>query len=184
MSKRNLEFGEPEYDGDNVIGDVVDQLQAENTQLRADLARVEGERQSIDQQTQTACRLFKEEMSKAMASLSPRADHETLCGAIRNLQQAHLSEKGNAEAAEASLTRLRLQYAEVVEVLEKLLLRFQYKNHGYGRLTCSSCGAFASEDFDQERGPFKAEPCSDACPWFKAKQAVTAARALQGGEQP
>jgi len=40
------------------------------------------------------------ELDQARELLSPNCTEETLLGAIRNLQQAHLSEKGNAEDAE------------------------------------------------------------------------------------
>ena len=56
------------------------------------------------------------ELDQARRLLNPNCAEETLCGAIRNLQQAHLSEKGNAEAAEAEIDRLRQALKESVKL--------------------------------------------------------------------
>ena len=58
------------------------------------------------------------------------------------------------------------------------LMKFQYENLGYGRLRCRSCGALASEDFDEDRHHFKAEPCSPICPWELAAAALRQRRSL------
>lgn len=54
-----------------------------------------------------------------------------------------------------------------IDEIVRKLLKFRYKHHGYGRLTCESCGAEASVDYD----PYKItrEPCSRSCPWHLAE---------------
>ena len=59
-----------------------------------------------------AVRKLRSTVGAAMALLNPTCTEETLCGAIRNLQQAHLSEKGNAEQAEAALAALKGRMTE------------------------------------------------------------------------
>ena len=51
---------------------------------------------------------------------------------------------------------------EIVSVLKRIL-GFRYKDHGYGSLSCRSCGAKASVNYD----PYKItrEACSKTCPW-------------------
>jgi hypothetical protein len=56
-----------------------------NEELKAEVVRLEAE------------------LAEARRILNPTCAQETLIGAIRNLQQAHLSEKGNAELFEAKL---------------------------------------------------------------------------------
>lgn len=56
---------------------------------------------------QAALREKEGVLARARALLDPNCATETLFGAIRNLQQAHLSEKGNAEHAEAALQEAR-----------------------------------------------------------------------------
>jgi len=49
------------------------------------------------------------------------------------------------------------------------LMKFQYKYQGCGHVSCSSCGAKGSKDFDEGRDLSKYEPCSPNCPWEKAR---------------
>ena len=63
---------------------------------------------------------LERELAEARALLAPVCADETLLGAIRNLQQAHLSEKGNAEQAEAALAALRQRHAEAVEAFTEI----------------------------------------------------------------
>lgn len=64
------------------------------------------------------------------------------------------------------------------------LLRFQYESLGYGRLRCRSCGSLASEDYDEGRRDFKAEPCSPICPFEIAKQVTLEASIYEKLERP
>ncbi len=56
-----------------------------------------------------------------------------------------------------------------IEIIKKVL-KFRYKHHGYGSLTCTSCGARASVDYD----PYKItrEPCSRNCPWQQLEDLI------------
>ena len=62
-------------------------------------AKYQAKQGEIDRLTQ--------QLEAARALLNPVCAEETLCGAIRNLQQAHLMEKGNAEEAIRQLAATR-----------------------------------------------------------------------------
>ncbi len=57
----------------------------------------------------------------------------------------------------------------------KKLLGFQYKSLGYGKFSCSSCGALKYVDYGDQDIPMseKAEECSKNCPWRKVKEAIS-----------
>lgn len=59
--------------------------------------------------------------------------------------------------------------ADEIEVIRRVL-KFRYKDHGYGKLTCRSCGAQAEVSYD----PYKVtrEPCSKTCPWHKLEEMI------------
>lgn len=65
--------------------------------------------------TRAALQRAEQEIAQARKLLNPNCEQETLCGAIRSLQQAHLSEKGNAEAAEAEMEKLVVSFNGVVD---------------------------------------------------------------------
>jgi hypothetical protein len=54
------------------------------------------------------------EITEALRLLAPAAPGETLAGAIRNLQQAYVTERTNAETAEREIARLRTKSAAAV----------------------------------------------------------------------
>lgn len=59
-----------------------------------------------------------------------------------------------------------IAYIQSLELALAKLMRFQWNDHGYGRLSCRSCGALAEQDFD-ERGRTlrRIDQCSPSCPW-------------------
>ena len=61
------------------------------------------------------------ELDEARQLLSPNCAEETLLGAIRNLQQAHLSEKGNAEDAEAKFQQAEVSRRTNARLLDRAL---------------------------------------------------------------
>lgn len=61
---------------------------------------------------------------------------------------------------------------EVREGLEKLM-QFRWNDRGYGQLTCRSCGALASMDYDDDGGHFRRiDKCSKSCPWQVAETLI------------
>lgn len=60
------------------------------------------------------------ENAAARAELAPRCADETLLGAIRNLKQAHISERDNAAQLEAENARLRDVHKQMANAAEML----------------------------------------------------------------
>jgi hypothetical protein len=86
---------------------------AEVKQSHDRLKRVQAEQVKIYQTLNAQHVELLRQRDTARALLSPNCAEETLLGAIRNLQQAHLSEKGNAEQAESTLASLRAELASL-----------------------------------------------------------------------
>ncbi len=61
---------------------------------------------------------------------------------------------------------------QLVDVLKRML-KFQYEDHGYGRLSCRSCGAAGEQSFDDDGTDCsRYEPCSKSCPFQWAKDLI------------
>jgi hypothetical protein len=98
------------------VWDALTALSASHADTQRDLALCEAENDNLqiecERQVKRADTLsasheaLTQELAQARTVLNPNCAEETLVGAIRNLQQAHLSEKGNAEAAEAQVAAL------------------------------------------------------------------------------
>jgi hypothetical protein len=54
-------------------------------------------------------------------------------------------------------------------LLSALVERHRWTRHGYGRLTCPSCGALASVD-DETGRVRRSDQCSPSCPWRMAEE--------------
>jgi len=51
------------------------------------------------------------------------------------------------------------------------LLGFRWNDRGYGQLACKSCGALASEHYDEAGSHLKRiDQCSRSCPWRQAEE--------------
>jgi hypothetical protein len=61
------------------------------------------------------------EIAQAMAALNPANSEESLIGAIRNLQQAHLSEAGNVETVESILAGVEAERDALRDALTDLV---------------------------------------------------------------
>lgn len=64
---------------------------------------------------------------------------------------------------------MSVDHHELYDIVRALLDRFRWKHHGYERLTCTSCGAEATEHEGTIR---RREPCSPTCPWRRAEEWV------------
>ncbi len=57
-----------------------------------------------------------------------------------------------------------------LEILRILVKRFRWRNQGYDKLVCPSCGALAS--WDDELKIRRVDQCSPSCPWRRAEEAA------------
>jgi hypothetical protein len=76
------------------------------------------------------------ERDEALRVLNPTCAEETLVGAIRNLQQVALSEKGNAETAEQAHADLRARLEQLENALRQVDSMNEHRGMGE-HCTCS-----------------------------------------------
>jgi hypothetical protein len=84
------------------------------------------------------------EHQQAMKQLNPACADETLIGAIRNVQQAYLSQSGNIETLEAKLQTLQAEHQQVLAQIRRLPNPITAISGGW---LCDWCGANWTDDF-------------------------------------
>lgn len=68
---------------------------------------------------------------------------------------------------------------DTLEILQILVKRFRWRNQGYDKLVCPSCGALAS--WDADGGSIRrVDQCSPSCPWRRAEEAAGVAGSWEG----
>jgi hypothetical protein len=88
------------------------------------------------------------------------------------LLQSHESRKRACTIGPIEYSPLGISMADdVLEILRILVKRFRWRNQGYDRLICPSCGALAR--WDDESGQIsRTDQCSPSCPWRRAEEAA------------
>lgn len=94
------------------------QAQSEATVWRIATERMQATA-ATERQTSEALRA---ELKAARDLLAPACSDETLVGAIRNLQQAHISERDNATAAEATSEALKARASFEIGAMNEVLI--------------------------------------------------------------
>lgn len=102
-------------------------------------------------------------------------------------QELNVKAETDVEAADivhrVRSTRLMDRHQTYLYDAAKILLdtgKGRWKDLGYGRFACTSCGAQKSVDYDHDHKHEVTEPCSRSCPWRRLEEAVEAAKKVIG----